>query len=75
MTLATKLDQVFVMRFWQENGSEDPADPNRWRARINHVNSRQQFHAVGLERAFALIRALLLDDGSARGEHPERKHS
>jgi hypothetical protein len=76
ITLASKFDQVFVMRFWQENDSADPADPNRWRTRINHVNSRQKFHVVGLERAFLLVKTMLGDEnGLSLGKYPERKNS
>jgi hypothetical protein len=74
--LVTKVDQTFVMRFWQENGSVDPANPNRWRATINRAGSDQQFHAVGLEKAFGLVRTLLLtQNDSAQGEKPGQNHS
>jgi len=58
-TLGAHLDQVFVMRFWREFDSEDAAEPNRWRVRIRHVNSRRQSHAVGLEQAFRIVRNTL----------------
>ena len=67
-TLGAKLDQVFVMRFWQEFGSENTADPNRWRVRIRHVNSRQQLYAVGLEKAFSIVRNTLNTENGSNGK-------
>jgi hypothetical protein len=59
------------MRFWQEFGSENTADPNRWRVRIRHVNSREELHAVGLENAFSIVRnTLISENGSSAKEWP-----
>src|SRR3954468_23933124 len=55
-TLGAKIDQVFIMRFWQELGSENTADPDRWRVQIRLVNSRRHLYAVGLENAFDVVR-------------------
>jgi hypothetical protein len=63
-----KVDQVFVMRFWHELGSETIADPDRWRVRIRHVNSRRQLYAVGLEKAFHIIKDTLIAETDSKGE-------
>lgn len=62
------LDQVFVMRFWQEFDSEGTAEPNGWRVRIRHVNSRRQSHAVGLEQAFRIVRNTLMTETASDGK-------
>lgn len=67
-TLSVKVDQVFVMRFWQEFGCENAADSNRWRVRIRHVNSRQQLYAVGLEAAFSIVRSTLTTENGSNGK-------
>jgi hypothetical protein len=56
------------MRFWQEYGSENPADPDRWRVRIRHMNSERQLHAVGLEKAFSIIRSTLMAENGSNGK-------
>ena len=59
------------MRFWQELGLQNTADPNGWRVRIRHVNSRQQSYAVGLEQAFSIVRAILTaENGTNEKETP-----
>ena len=50
--LAITVEHAFVMRFWQELGSDDLSDSARWRARIFHVNTQQALHVDGIERAF-----------------------
>lgn len=67
-TLGAHLDQVFVMRFWQEFDSKGTAEPNRWRVRIRHVNSRRQSHAVGLEQAFRIVRNTLMAENASDGK-------
>lgn len=56
------------MRLWQELGSENGADADRWRARIRHVNSREEFYAVGLEKAFKIIRSNLVTENGSKGK-------
>ena len=68
--MLAKIDQVFVVRFWQELGLENPADPDRWRVRIGHVNSQRQFHAVGIEKAFEIVRGILMSENDAKGDTP-----
>jgi hypothetical protein len=63
--LSTKVDQVFIMRLWQELGAENGSDPDHWRAHIRHVNSRQQFYAVGLEKTFNIIRSILIAENNS----------
>jgi hypothetical protein len=65
--LGAKVDQVFVMRFWHELGSETTADPDRWRVGIRHVNSRKQLYAVGLEKAFRIVRETLIAENDSKG--------
>jgi len=56
--VATDLDQVLVIRFWQERETKEMF-PSDWRARITYVNSGQQFYASGIEEALAVVRSLL----------------
>lgn len=56
------------MRFWQEFDSENKAEPNRWRVRVRHVNSRQQLYAVGLEQAFRIVRNTLIAENASDGK-------
>jgi hypothetical protein len=52
-------DQVVVIRLWREREVAESSGPQRWRARITYVNSGQQFHASGVDDAFAVVRYLL----------------
>jgi hypothetical protein len=71
--VVAKIDQVFVMRFWQELGLENPADPNRWRVlikQVKHEGSRRQFHAVGIEKAFDIVRGIVMSEAETGGDKP-----
>jgi hypothetical protein len=57
--IGTDLDQVLVIRFWQEQEAQEMQPPS-WRARITYVNSGQQFYASSIEEAFAVVRSLLV---------------
>lgn len=56
-----ELDKVFVVHLWREKPSLDTTGEH-WRARVDYVNTGQEFTAAGLERAFVLIRSLLMTD-------------
>lgn len=56
----SRLDPVFVLRFlWEETASER-SDPTKWRVCVSDANSRQEFHAEGLDAACSVVRSLLL---------------
>ena len=50
-------DQVFILRFWQED--QGAGREFRWRAQIRNVNTRQRHIANDIEQAFALLQARL----------------
>lgn len=63
------MDRVFTMRFWIEPGATG-ASADDWRVRIRYVNVKREYHVDGVEKAFALVRSLLVDPGS--GAHESR---
>jgi hypothetical protein len=57
MMTGNELDQVFILRFWRERPSAD--EEPIWRARVRHVNDRQQQTASNVDAALALVAAKL----------------
>jgi hypothetical protein len=49
----TVADEVFILRFWQEQ--EDHGQEFRWRAQVRNVNTRERHTADDLGAAMALI--------------------
>ena len=52
-------DQVIVVRFWPEDETTERQPSRHWRARIDYVNTGQQYYAPNLDEAFAVIRSLI----------------
>jgi hypothetical protein len=50
-------DEVFVVRFWREQQSNE--EDFRWRAQVRSVTGRDRHIADSLEAVFALIKARL----------------
>ncbi len=57
-------DEVFILRFWLEEGG--PQDQLRWRAQVSSVSTQERQFADGVYSALALIvqrlRAALLKE-------------
>ncbi len=56
-------DQVIVVRFWPEDETTDRKPLRHWRARINYVNTGQQYYAGNIDEAFVVIRSLIQTGG------------
>jgi hypothetical protein len=59
------LDQVFILRFWQE--SADASEHGRWRVLVRNINTRRRDVVDDMQRAFAIIASNL--NAATGGEH------
>ena len=57
------LDQVFILRFWQE--SADASEHTRWRVLVRNINTRRRDVVDDVQRAFAIVTSNL---NAAAGE-------
>ena len=62
------LDQVFILRFWQEQ--IDAGERSRWRVLVRNINTRRRDVVDDVQRAFAIVAANL--NAVAENEAPER---
>jgi hypothetical protein len=51
-------DQVFILRFWKEEGGADRK--LKWRVQVQNVNTRRRQVVDDVDRAFALVTARLI---------------
>jgi hypothetical protein len=63
------LDQVFILRFWQE--SVDASEEARWRVLVRNINTRRRDVVDDVQRAFAIVASNL---NAAAGEHEGLEH-
>lgn len=47
------LDQVFILRFWQE--STDVSGNARWRVQVRNINTRRRDLVDDVQHAFAIV--------------------
>ena len=51
------LDQVFILRFWQEQA--DAGEQGRWRVLVRNINTQRRDIVDGVAHAFAIVTANL----------------
>jgi hypothetical protein len=65
------LDQVFILRFWQE--SVDASGDPHWRVLVRNINTRRRDVVDDVQRAFAIV-AANLNVAMDAGDEPEHSN-
>lgn len=65
-----ELGHVFVLRFWHESPL-DKLERGHWRARVRDGATGKEIYADGIEEAFELVRAMLMQATGKSARDPD----